>query len=70
MKVNEILNIKEGKSLIAPSEFDKRGTKLNLPNMYNNKNWGNVISARPKTITVKSSGKDGKIYGRRTIMSK
>lgn len=70
MKVYEVLNIKEGKSLIAPSEFDKRGTTMKLPNMYNNKNWGNVKKVDPKTVTVKSSGKDAKIYARRTIVSK
>lgn len=70
MKVQEILNIKEGKSLIAPSELDKRGTPMKLPNMYNNKNWGNVMKVNNKTVTVKSSGKGGKIYCRRTIASK
>jgi hypothetical protein len=70
MKVHEVLNIKEGKSLIAPSEFDKRGTPMKLPNMYNNKDWGNVKKTSPKTVTVQSSGKDKKIYARRTIVSK
>lgn len=67
---NECKNFNEGKSLIAPSELDKRGTKMKLPNIYNNKNWGNVTKVSNKTVTVKSSGKDGKIYCRRTIASK
>ena len=70
MKVHEVLNIKESKSLIAPSEFDKRGTPMKLPNMYDNKNWGKVTKVSPKTVTLKSTGKDGKIYCRRTIWSK
>lgn len=70
MKVCEILNIKEGQSLIAQNEFDRRGKPMKLPNVYKNRNWGAVTKVSPKTVTVKSSGKDGKIYCRRTIMSK
>lgn len=70
MKVREILNIREGKVLLAKSEFDKRGTPMKLPSMYDNKDWGSVKKVSPKTVTVKSSGKDGKVYTHRTIWSK
>lgn len=70
MKVHEILNITEGKSLIAPTEFDKRGTPMKLPNAYKNKDWGAVKKVSPKTVMIKSTGKDGQIYCRRTIWSK
>lgn len=69
MKVSDILTINE-RSLIAKSDFDRKGRAMKLPNMYQNRNWGNVLKTSPKTVTVKSSGADKKIYGRRTIISK
>lgn len=56
--------------LIAPSSFDKTGSPLKLRNMYTNTNYGKPAKATAQTVTVKSSGKDGKIYGRRTFMQK
>lgn len=56
--------------LIAPSDFDKKGSPLKLRNMYANVNYGKPAKATAQTVTVKSSGKDGKIYGRRTLIQK
>jgi hypothetical protein len=64
VKVFEVIN------LIGPNEFDRRGSKMKLPSMYKNKDYGSVSKVTPQTILVKSSGKDGKVYGRRTIMQK
>jgi hypothetical protein len=66
MKVWELFE----KSLIAPNDFDRSGSPLKLGNMYVNKNYGKNAKCTPQTITVKSSGKDGKVYGRRTIYQK
>ncbi len=43
---------------------------MKIPNMFDNKNWGKVTKVSPKTVQVKSSGKDGKVYTHRTIWSK
>lgn len=67
MKVSELLG---EKSLIAPNDFDKLGSPLKLRNMYDNENYGKPQKATAQTVTVRSSGKDGKVYGRRTIMQK
>ena len=64
MLVCEVVN------LISPSAFDRTGSPMKLPSMYKNTNYGKQTRIKPMTVTVKSSGKDGKIYGRRTIMSK
>lgn len=66
MKVSELLE----RSLIAPNDFDRRGKAMKLPNQYKNTNWGKRTKVSAQTITVKSSGRDGKIYGRRTIIQK
>lgn len=55
--------------IIAASEFDKKGTPMKLPNMYTCKDIGKKMSVSAKTITIRSSG-TGKVYGRRTIISK
>lgn len=55
--------------IIAPNEFDKKGTAMKLPNFFTTKNPGAVTKVSPKTVTIKSSG-TGKVYGRRTIISK
>jgi hypothetical protein len=67
MKISELLG---ETSLIAPNDFDKSGSPLRLRNMYDNKDYGKRQKATAQTVTVKSSGKDGKIYGRRTLMQK
>jgi hypothetical protein len=64
MLVCEVIN------LIAKSDFDKKGSPLKLGNMYVNKNYGKASKCTPQTITVKSSGKDGKVYGHRTLYQK
>lgn len=64
MKVCEVVN------LINPSEFDKKGSPLKLRSMYKNTNYGKPTKATAQTVTIKSSGKDGKVYGRRTIYQK
>ena len=56
--------------LIAPSDFDRKGTPLNLRSMWKNTNYGKPAKATAQTVTVKSTGKDGKIYGRRTLYQK
>lgn len=66
MKVWELLE----KSLIAPNEFDRTGSPMKLPNQYVNTNWGKKTKVSAQTVTVKSSGKGGQIYGRRTIIQK
>lgn len=65
MKVWELLGEKQ---LIAPNDFDRKGTPMKLPNQYKNTNWGKRMKVTAQTVTVK--GKDGTVYGRRTIMQK
>ncbi len=67
MKVSELLG---EKSLIAPNDFDRKGTAMKLPNQYKNVNYGKMKKVTPQTVTVKGTGKGGHIYGRRTIMQK
>ena len=69
MKVSELILVAE-KQLIAPNNFDRRGKAMKIPNAYNNVNYGKKMKVSAQTITVKSSGKGGNIYGRRTIMQK
>ena len=64
MLVCEVVN------LISKSAFDRSGSPMKIPSMYKNTNYGKPSKVRPMTITVKSTGKDGKVYGHRTIMSK
>jgi len=64
MLVCEVVN------LISPTAFDRTGSPMKLPSMYKNTDYGKRTKITPKTITVRSTGKDRKIYGRRTIMSK
>lgn len=67
MKLNEIL-ISE-KQIIAPNDFDKKGTRMTYLNMFRHKNVGSKTAMRPETVTVKDS-KTGKVYGRRTLIQK
>lgn len=64
MKVWELFE----KELIAPNDFDRKGSPMKIPNMYKNTNWGKRMGVSPQTVTVK--GKDGTVYGRRTIIQK
>jgi hypothetical protein len=68
MKVKELLFVE--KQLIAPNDYDRQGTPMKLPNMYKNINYGRKHKVTPQTVTIKSSGKDHKIYGRKTIVQK
>jgi hypothetical protein len=61
---------KKSKELIAPSDFDKKGSPLKLGDIFANKNYGEDAKCTPQTVTIRSTGKDGKIYGRRTIYQK
>lgn len=67
MKVWELIS---EKSLIAPNDFDRKGTAMKLPNAYKNINYGKKMKVSAQTVTVKGTGKGGHIYGRRTIMQK
>lgn len=59
------------KEYIKPSEFDKRGTEMTYPNVYDKKNLGIGLKTKvtPKTVIMRNTA-TGAIYGRRTIMSK
>lgn len=67
MKLSEIL-ISE-KQIIAPNDFDKKGTRMTYLNMFKYKDVGSKTALRPETVTMTDS-KTGKVYGRRTIMQK
>lgn len=67
MKLNEIL-ISE-KQIIAPNDFDKKGTRMTYLNMFRYKDVGRKTAMRPETVTIKDS-KTGKVYGRRTLIQK
>lgn len=54
-------------NLIQPSDFDKGASVMVYPNVYKTKPTGKKRKARKQTAVIKSSGKDGKIYGRKTI---
>lgn len=48
-----------------------KGTKtLNIPSQYNNIDYGKKSKVVRRKISMTSSGKDGKFYGARTIMTK
>lgn len=68
MKVSELFFVE--KQLIAPNDYDRRGTPMKLPNMFNNIDYGKKQKVTPQTVTIKSSGKDHKVYGRKTIAQK
>ncbi len=72
MKVAELIFVE--RQLIAPSEFDRRGTAMKLPNMYKNVNYGDKshMKTSAQTVTVRSTkkGQSNKIYGRRTLYQK
>lgn len=55
--------------LIAPNEFDRKGTEMKYPNMYANPGIGRKTKVSAKTVSIRDS-KTGKVYGRRTIYSK
>lgn len=44
--------------------------EMKIPLQMDNKDYGKKTTAKPRTVVIKSSGKDGKYYGFRTIMTK
>jgi len=52
------------------NDFAKNSSEMKIPSQYDNKDYGKDVKAVPRKVTVKSSGKDGKVYGVRAIMTK
>jgi hypothetical protein len=63
--------VKESNEYIAPSDFDKKGRPMKYRNQMDKKRRGVGASTkvRPETVVIKSSA-TGKVYGRRTIVTK
>ena len=59
-----------GHNLIDPSSSDKGAKEMGLPSFYHVKDVGSKTKMRKEKMTVKSSGKDKKVYGRRTLVQK
>ena len=68
MKLSEIL---EGKSLIAPNEFDRLARHMRYHNTMDKRyrDMGARKKVRPEKVEIRDT-KTGKVYGRRTIMQK
>ena len=62
--------LREIYSLIEPSSTDKGASVMVYPNVYKEKKVGAKTKVTKQSVIFKSSGKDGKIYGRRTIRQK
>lgn len=52
------------------NDFDKSAKPINIPNQMDNKDYGKKSKIVPRKVQLKSSGKDKKFYGARTIMTK
>lgn len=52
------------------NSFDKSAKPINIPNQMDNKDYGKKSKIVPRKVQLKSSGKDKKFYGARTIMTK
>ena len=52
------------------NSFDKSAKEMNIPLQMDNRDYGKPSTAKPRSIIIKSSGKDKKVYGYRTIMTK
>lgn len=54
----------------SQNEFAKSAGEMNIPMQLDNKDYGKKVKAVARKVNIKSSGKDGKFYGARTIMTK
>lgn len=54
----------------SQNSFAQSAGDMSIPSQYDNKDFGKKTKAVAKKITIKSSGKDGKFYGARAIMTK
>ena len=52
------------------NSFDKTAKPMKIGNQMDNHDFGKKNKVKPRTVVVKSSGKDGKVYSYRTIMTK
>lgn len=55
--------------LIKPNSFDKKGTKMKLPDVYKEKDAGTDKKVTAQTVIVKNTN-TGQVIGRRTIYQK
>ena len=55
--------------LVKPNSFDEKGKEMKLPNVYDEKDVGSKSKLSAQTVVVRNS-KNGKVYGRRTIIQK
>ena len=67
MKLRDILS---EKLLYTPNQSDKKAKEMTYPNVYTNKKIGGKTGTRREKVVFRSSGKDGKIYGMRTVVQK
>lgn len=59
--------------MTGPAEknsFDKTAKPMKIGNQMDHRDFGKKVKAKARTVVVKSSGKDGKVYSYRTIMTK
>lgn len=56
--------------LYQPNQSDKKAKEMTYPNVYKNKKVGGKTNTRREKVVVRSSGKDGKVYGMRTVVQK
>ena len=63
MKLHEICE----EQLIKQSGTESAAGEIKLPNVYQPHDYGSNTPVKRKKVVMKSTGKDGKVYGRRTI---
>lgn len=54
----------------SQNSFAQSAGDMDIPSQYKNTDFGKKVKAVAKKVNIKSSGKDGKFYGARAIMTK
>ena len=57
-------------ALIEPSSTDVGAAEMGLPNVFKKRDIGGKTNVRKETQVIRSSGKDKKVYGRKTLAQK
>ena len=64
MKLAELF---ETEKLIQQSSVEQDAGEIKIPSVYEPHDYGSNTPIKRKKVVMRSTGKDGKIYGRRTI---
>lgn len=52
------------------NDFSKSSKEMNIPNQYDNVDWGARTKIVKRKVTSKSSGKDGTVFGSKAMLTK